>query len=91
MAEKNIVLLLCDMCGAEPAERFVIGHTARSRVRGKQVDLCAKHAKPIQDAAAYGSGPELDVHTRVARSRAAQRPGPETKIFTQEELDQMEE
>lgn len=91
MAEKKITLLLCDICGAEPAERFVLGReNGGGRAEGKRSDLCVDHAKPITDALAYSKGPSVSVTVRATRAGTSRRPGLETKIYTQDELDRIE-
>lgn len=89
MSKGAFTLLRCDVCYGKAVESYLIGKVKEVGASGKRVHLCARDAGPFAAALAKGATPEVEIYERKVRKKS-KRPGPEPKIYTQEELDAIE-
>lgn len=94
MARQTVRLVTCDVCGEEPASEYVLMEAPkRGRRSARSVDLCEEHASPIQDLLGRGRRVMVTLETEklAPTVRRTARPAtPSRKIYTAEELDQLE-
>lgn len=65
MARQVREVVLCDVCGAEDGNSFIIKDGTDARKAGVRVDLCDTHAKPVQEVMEKGA--------KVKQERQARR------------------
>lgn len=93
MARHTVQIVTCDICNEEGAQAFVLAAgPKRGRGEGRELDLCAEHAAPIEALLEEGRKIAilLDGTAKMAAARRPTRGARTKKIYTPEELDRLE-